>query len=258
MHILKEWWIMKIIFNADDFGYSKGVNLGIVEAYQNGVVRSTTIMAGMVGFDHATVLSKENRGLKVGAHLTLTAGKSVGGVYRTITDEKGNFLKLNVLEARAKDKEIDLDEVEREYEAQIQKIMSAGIEADHFDSHHHTHNLEGIVEVFLKLAKKYGKKVRIYEKGRLNGEYAGIITTDQFVDGFYDENATVDYLKQAISKKNQETLEIMCHPAYMDYALYKGSSYNVKRVCELDVLTSDALKDYLDGNSVQIASFSDL
>lgn len=142
----------KIICNADDFGHSKGVNLGIIEAFKNGIVRSTTLMAGMDGFEHALVLAKDNPGLNIGVHLTLTAGKSVGGIYKTITDEKGDFLNLSELENNIEN--VDLLEVEREYEAQIQKILDAGIKVDHFDSHHHTHNLKGIINIFLKLAKK--------------------------------------------------------------------------------------------------------
>ena len=247
---------MKIIFNADDFGHSKGINLGIIEAHKNGVVRSTTMMAGMAGFDHAAALSKENPELKIGVHLTLTAGKSVGGVYETITDENGNFLNLNTLTDKIN--EINLDEVEKEYEAQIQKVLMAGIEIDHFDSHHHTHNLDGIVDIFLKLAKKYRKKVRLYKKDLLCEEFADIATTDNFVDSFYNENATTDYLKQIISEQKGNSLEIMCHPAYVDYALYKSSSYNIKRIFELHVLTDDELKDYLKQNNIQVCSFSDL
>ena len=50
----------KLIVNADDFGLSEAVNYGIISAYKNGIVRSTTIMAGMPAFDHAVELLKEN------------------------------------------------------------------------------------------------------------------------------------------------------------------------------------------------------
>ena len=106
-----------IIFNADDFGYCKGVNLGIWEAYRNGLVRSATMMANMPGFDHAANLALSDPGLKLGVHLTLTAGKSVGGVYKTLTDAEGKFLPLIEVERRAETKTLDLTEVENEYEA---------------------------------------------------------------------------------------------------------------------------------------------
>lgn len=246
----------KIICNADDFGHSKGVNLGIIEAFKNGIVRSTTLMAGMDGFEHALELAKDNPGLNIGVHLTLTAGKSVGGIYKTITDEKGNFLNLSELENNIEN--VDLLEVEHEYEAQIQKILDAGIKVDHFDSHHHTHNLKGIINIFLKLAKKYNKKVRIYDKNLLTGEYANIKTTDVFVDTFFNDTVSIDYLKKIIDEHKNGSMEIMCHPAYLDYTLRNTSSYNIKRTDELNVLTSPEILRFIKDNNIEVVSFSEI
>ena len=57
---------MKLIINADDFGYSRGINFGILDAYQFGVVRSCSIMANMPAFDHAVQLAGDNPGLGSG------------------------------------------------------------------------------------------------------------------------------------------------------------------------------------------------
>jgi predicted glycoside hydrolase/deacetylase ChbG (UPF0249 family) len=244
--------------NADDFGHSKGVNLGIIESYRNGVVRSTTMMAGMPGFGHAARVSRRNPGLGVGVHLTLTAGKAVGGAYRTLTDADGNFLKLTETERRARAGELDLAEVESEYEAQIRKVYKADIIPDHFDSHHHTHKLPGVSGVFLKLAKKYGVKVRMYDRSLLTGEYAGIVTTDAFDDTFYGGGATAERLREIISPRRGASLEIMCHPAYCDLFLFKNSSYNTRRFFEMDVLTGKEIKDFIKANGHELCSFAEL
>ncbi len=49
----------KVIFNSDDFGYSHGVNYGIMDAYQRGILTSTTLMANMPGFEHAVKLRRK-------------------------------------------------------------------------------------------------------------------------------------------------------------------------------------------------------
>ena len=64
----------KIIVNADDLGLSEAVNYGIISAYKNGIVRSTTIMPGMPAFEHAIGLLKEN---KVDAQVEAVDLKSV-------------------------------------------------------------------------------------------------------------------------------------------------------------------------------------
>jgi len=248
---------MRVIFNADDFGFSKGVNYGILEAYEKGPVRSVTMMANMPGFGHGVQLAHENPGLKVGVHLVLTAGYSVGGPYGTITDHTGKFLRAAELLRRAEAQEICLDEVEAEYEAQIQKIMHAGIWPTHFDGHHHAHNLPGVVDVFLKLAKQYGVAVRIHDKTLLTGAYAGIKTTAAFSQDFYDAGVTMENLKQIILSGGNE-LEVMCHPAYVDPWLWQTASYNTRRVDELIILTSEELRGFMEEQGIVPCSFADI
>ena len=82
---------MKVIMNADDFGFSKGVNLGILEAFQRGVVSSTSLMVNMPGFDHAVELMKQYPELKVGIHLVTSVQYSILKGLKTVTDENGHF-----------------------------------------------------------------------------------------------------------------------------------------------------------------------
>ena len=258
----------KIIFNADDFGLSKGVNLGIIEAHQNGPVRSTTLMAGGVAFEHAVALAKIHPELNVGIHLTLTASRSVGGPHKTLTDENGFFLPLIAFIDKAKRGLLDLTEVEAEYEAQIQKVLDAGIIPTHFDSHHHTHFLPGVFDVFLKMAVKYNvSRVRISHTRMQEGGNSlinladpsiNVLTTDQFAEDFYGDGVTIDNLKRIIASFQGNTLEIMLHPAYIDYTLHKSSSYLLPRAYEVEILTSAELCSFLANQQVEIASFLDL
>jgi predicted glycoside hydrolase/deacetylase ChbG (UPF0249 family) len=249
---------LKVIFNADDFGLSKGVNLGIIESYQCGPVRSATIMAGTPGFKHAVELAKVNPGLNVGIHLAVSAGKSVGGTYKTITDSEGRFLRLLELESKAKEGTIDLDEVEAEFEAQIEKVLAAGIKPDHFDTHHHVHNLPGIITVYLKLVKKYGVAARFLEDELYQREYEGVKTTEKFSSEFYGDCATPEDLRRMLSSCNAESFEIMSHPAFVDYDLYTASSYNTKRAYELSVLTSPEIMDFIKQNGYELCSYSEI
>ena len=254
---------IKVIFNADDFGLTKGVNLGIIETVQNGPVRSTTIMAGADEFDHAVRLSQENPSLGVGIHLTLTAISSVGGVYKTLTDKRGKLLPLREFEQRVRAGALDLEEVEAELEAQIQKVIASGINPSHFDSHHHVHQLPGILCMVHQLAKKYGvDKIRMWETRLLKGQFAHLQTTAHFEDGFYGEGVCVGNLKRLLrnfkgsSKGN--SIEIMVHPAYGDSVLPEISSYNQRRRLEKDILISEELRDFLKHGNYEVIAFSDL
>src|SRR5215813_556275 len=67
----------RLIINADDFGFTRGVNNGIVQAHKQGIVTSTTIMANGQAFNEAVELARENPGLGVGCHLYIVGGRPV-------------------------------------------------------------------------------------------------------------------------------------------------------------------------------------
>ena len=43
----------RLIVNADDFGFTRDVNAGIVEAHTHGILTATTLMANGDAFDDA-------------------------------------------------------------------------------------------------------------------------------------------------------------------------------------------------------------
>ena len=63
---------MKIIVNADDMGYTRGVSEGIIEGYEKGIVTSTTVMCNMDQAAQAAQRLRSVPGLGTGVHLTLS------------------------------------------------------------------------------------------------------------------------------------------------------------------------------------------
>lgn len=112
----------KLIINTDDLGYCKGVNYGIIEAYKDGILTSTTMMANMPGFDHAVELHKQHPSLGIGVHLTLTTGKPILKQLKTIVDAEGNFRNQSYYKSSFI---IDQQEIYDEWKAQIEKILAA-------------------------------------------------------------------------------------------------------------------------------------
>jgi predicted glycoside hydrolase/deacetylase ChbG (UPF0249 family) len=66
----------RLIVNADDFGFTRGVNAGIVEACQQGILRSTTLMANGLAFEDAVERALGAPELDVGCHLVLIGGRA--------------------------------------------------------------------------------------------------------------------------------------------------------------------------------------
>ncbi|PYT99697.1 MAG: hypothetical protein DMG34_20285 [Acidobacteria bacterium] len=79
-----------LIVNADDLGWTPGVNRGISEAHRNGIVTSTSLLANGCAFDDGVRLSRELPRLGVGVHLNLSDGKPVAppAKVKTLVSEK--------------------------------------------------------------------------------------------------------------------------------------------------------------------------
>ncbi len=246
---------MKLIVNADDFGYSRAVNFGIVDAYQFGVVRSCSIMANMPAFDHAVRLAKEHPELGIGVHLNLTCGKPLTPA-QGIVGQEGFFRKKDDLFSSIG--EVPLESIEKEWEAQIIKVQGAGIQPDHLDSHHHVHMLRPVLPLFLKLARKYRLPVRLFGREYLPGEYKDVVSPARFSGAFHGKGATASTILGLVDEGEGESLEIMAHPGYLDEAILKGSSYSMPRPRELDQLTSPDLILKLQNKGVELVTFSQL
>lgn len=230
---------MKVFFNADDFGYSPAVNYGIVDAHHHGVVNSTTIMMNMPYADHALDLLASAPELQLGIHLTLTCGSALTGK-SSITDEKGHFFRtFRDLSNRG----FDPNDVLKEWDAQIELLLSRGFSPSHFDSHHHVHSQPILVEVVKQIARSYNLPTR------LTGEKVEGLSyiSDYFDPSFYGSNLSTKTLDEILAKYPSDcTLEIMTHPAFIDQHLLDGSSYNLQRLAEHTILTHYQLPSFVE------------
>lgn len=249
----------KLIINADDFGHSKGINMGIIEAYQDGILTSTTLMAGMPGFDQAVELSKQNPGLGVGVHLTLTCGYPVSKGLKTIVDDKGAFQNLSFYENKDNLDLINLDEVYKEWKSQIEKVIASGIVPTHIDSHHHINSVGKLKKIYLKLADEYNLPVRN------NFELPeGYKSTSKMIDYFDHIGSSKSIWKHMDTNnlikdcKNYDSIEIMCHPAYVDAFLVENSSYTLGRTSTLKELLNPEVKKLLEDNGIKLVTFNNI
>ncbi|KEQ17415.1 chitin disaccharide deacetylase [Endozoicomonas numazuensis] len=244
---------MKLIANADDYGLSEGVNYGIIDAYQNGIVRSTTMMVGMPGETHAVELARVNPGLKIGIHLRLTAGQSLCSGLKTLTNEAGQFNNQTDFYGN---ENICPEEVEREFRAQIDRFLSLGLKPTHLDSHHHCYGHPAAYTVVQKIAKELAIPLRTVDSKEVSriGEFSY-----RFSDEFYgdvSESMLLDIVDREIARQGQNCiLEVMCHPAYIDPALYQMSSYCIQRVRETEILNSDSVKRALAERGVELTDY---
>lgn len=163
----------RLIVNADDFGYTSGVNRAIVEGHTRGLVTSSTLMANGAAFAEAVQLAGSVPKLSVGCHVVLIDGDPVldacrvpSLVSRNSPSTAHNGTRgsttapfrggLKGFAARALAGRINAEEVTAEAAAQIRKLQAAGIAVSHLDTHKHTHLFPRILRPLLRAARDCG------------------------------------------------------------------------------------------------------
>lgn len=252
-----------LIINADDLGYSKAVNLGIMESHINGVLTSTTLMANMPGVDHAVSLLKDMPNLCVGAHLTLTCGKPMlGEKVSTLIKENEYFFKLEDVENKVV--QMDISEIYEEWKTQIRYLLKKGVNLSHIDSHHHVHTFKEHEEMIKVLSEEFNLPVRncnnvLENKIRFLDlcNYNPIRNMEEKY-----ENVRIECFKviEKIIKKNiqYENTEAMCHPAFLDSYLLENSSFNIARIREVDILCDQLMRDLINKYEIKLCNYKNI
>jgi predicted glycoside hydrolase/deacetylase ChbG (UPF0249 family) len=146
----------KIIVNADDFGMNAETNRAIIEAFENNVISSATLMTNMPGFDEACELAYRHQLLdKIGLHLNLTSGYPLSSPIRRcprFCDNVGMFRARQTLFRLSKEERLA---VETEIASQIRACLDRGLSPTHLDSHHHVHTEWAIGAAAITIARRY-------------------------------------------------------------------------------------------------------
>lgn len=253
---------MKLIINIDDLGLTEKVNESVVACFKYGVVQSTTIMMNQPATDHAIELIKQGLIANVGLHVTLTSGKPIldPSLVPDLVDSDGFFLKQDKVIASAT---LSFEQAYSEFKAQYDKAINAGIKLTHIDSHHFAAVFPAYKDAFIAFVNDTGIPVRRVDHVVAGCEDLTVPTTEAFSAEFYADGVTLERLQALIlefsAKIPNGTLELMSHTTLAGDALLPTlSSYVDKRVDEFNILTSQALKDWLEINKIECISFASI
>ncbi|MCI7486106.1 MAG: ChbG/HpnK family deacetylase [Alphaproteobacteria bacterium] len=161
------------IFNADDFGISKGVNAAIVKAHREGILNSASLMINQKYAAEAVKLAKEMPELEMGLHVNLTNEYPAASAQEIplLVDGQGKlkngFVNL-LLISFFKPRQLRL-QVEIEMRAQIAKYLTTGLPLQHLDSHRHVHMIPQIFKTMRKLQKEFEvPRIRVMNENIFN------------------------------------------------------------------------------------------
>lgn len=284
-----------LIVNADDLGWTEGVNRGIAEVHRNGIVTSASLLANGRAFESAVKLALTTPALGVGVHLNLSDGEPAADpdAVTSLVNDRAQFEgSPESLLLRLARRNVVLEEVECEWGAQIQKVREAGIRPTHLDGHKHVHMLPGLFEIALRLAKRYGiSAIRVsHEESSLRAalsagasqhtgivikqgvqarglkllardarqlaERAGVSTADYFCGIAQTGELTREGVLRLLEALHDGTTELMCHPGYVDDDLAKSSTrLKSSRETEIEILTDAAVRNNVASQGIRLIDY---
>jgi chitin disaccharide deacetylase len=137
---------IRLIIGADDFGWTRGINRGILEAHANGIVTATSLMVNAPFAREAVASARAYPSLELGIHLDLRDNLPVLPPRQipSLVEASGRFRDFRQLCYRAMTRQLNVAEIVAEFRAQIGRALEMGIVPSHVDSHHHVHILPAI------------------------------------------------------------------------------------------------------------------
>jgi len=273
-----------LIINGDDFGFSSSVNQAIIEAHEQGILTSTSLMVSGQKCTEAVNLAKNYPNLGVGLHLVLVCGQSVLPPEEIphLVDRDGNFLDNPVKAGliyqfnREAKKELAL-----EIRAQLEKFQETGLPISHLDGHLHLHAHPVVLGIIKDLAAEFDLKVlrlpseelnftlaidrshfwtkliwsEVFGQLRRHGERlfenTGIIIPDKVYGLLATGKISEDYLLQLIPKIQTEIAEIYAHPDI-------SALTNPSGPMEFKTFLSNQVRDHIQSCGFELINFHTL
>lgn len=260
----------RLVVNGDDFGFTRDVNEGIVEAHRSGILTATTLMANGDAFDHAVRLARDTPSLDVGCHLVLVQGRSVLEPARELPATMAELLRA-LFQKRLK--------VHEELFAQVWKIVRAGIRPTHLDTHKHTHLLPPVLDAVARIAHEFripwvrrpfdfgiDAGARIEKSAIAWGmrvtrpafarALADLKTTDHFTGFQITGTLHGTNLIRTLERLPEGLTEFMCHPGKLGPELSSAKTrLKQEREVELAALVSDEAKAAIVRRGIELVNY---
>jgi len=276
-----------LVVNADDLGLTVGVNDGIFDAHDRGIVTSASVFANAPATADAIARSRSRPSLGIGVHLTLVDGAPTLPPDRVPTLVRGDqrFLaswKSFIFECLRH--RVALNEVERELAAQVDRVRSEGLSVTHLDTHKHIHAFPPVFAIVVGLAARFRiPVVRVpYERwspvwgdkqqrhvarrqsfmnlamlpwARRNYRMAAThgILTPHFTGRAHTGVMSIRALVATFRRLRSGVTELMVHPGHIDDALRQMPTRLMSsRMLEVQLLCSPVLRTILRTQCVQL------
>lgn len=286
----------RLINNADGYGFTPGVNEGIVATFRAGLVTSTSCTPNFGHLGDAGKVAKEFPHVSFGIHFNLSVGKPLCDPkdVPSLVDGNGTMWGERLLE-KIRSKHVRHEDCVKELSAQAAILADQDVKISHFDGHQNKHLYPVYFDACLEVGKKFNiRGIRCHNRalwtnsgpvagGALIAYYlknpvrfathtigrkrtaaaraAGFMAADRLITPGYADTSHKSH------RRFWETLaatlppgssEVYCHPAIPDDLLRANAKYTEPRLEEMKILTDPALVDLYKESQIQLINFFEL
>lgn len=260
-----------LVIRIDDLGAFHAVNTACMETYMNGIAQSVEVMPVAAWFPEAVKLLKENPGLDVGIHLAITS-EWENAKWRpltycpSLTDNNGFFLPMLFPNPAypgmaIKENKWKLDEIEKEFRAQIEMVLKNIPQASHLSGHMLSYGFDDeVYNMTIRLAKEY--HLSIVDRGELMQKYAysyigydgpkktSAEKENSFINALNKMEPGKRYMFVDHPALNNDEMQTVFHIGYEDVA--------IDRQGVTDLLTSPHVKQTIQDKNIKLISINEL
>jgi predicted glycoside hydrolase/deacetylase ChbG (UPF0249 family) len=227
-----------LIVNADDFGLSYGVNRGIIEAHEHGIVTSASLMVRWAAAVEAARFCREHTRLSLGLHLDLGEWVNQDGTWMPLYEVV--FME-------------DTAAVVREVKRQLELFRDlVGREPSHIDSHQHVHRAEPLRAVMLDIARRLNVPLRqCVSEIAYRGDFYGQAGTGEL----FPDNISSAGLIKLFPTLQPGITELGCHPGFAEDV---ETVYREERADEVKTLCDPCVRTALINHKIELRSFANI
>ncbi len=249
----------QIIFNADDFGISPGVNQAIFRAHTEGVLNSASLMVNQQFADEAVLMAQKMPALKLGLHINLTNEKPTSNpadIPLLVGKDgkfKNGFVKLLLL-SFLHPKKLQ-EQAYIEIKNQIEKYLKMGLQLAHLDGHRHVQMIPAVFKAVRQLKQEYHvPRIRV-----MNEHLFNTIRQNKGFSYLFDGGLIKYFLLKFLFLLNHHSEKTYFYTILYTCKLSKAQFQNVKIPAVFDVVEImihpgmpelDKDKDYVWDNNI--------
>jgi hopanoid biosynthesis associated protein HpnK len=260
----------RVVFAADDFGLSDGVNEAVERAHRDGILNAASLMVAGPAAEDAVRRARALPSLRVGLHLVVIEGPAVlrPADIPDLVDAQGQFpsdpFRLGVnyfFRPRVR------RQLAAEVRAQFGAFAATGLTLDHANAHKHMHLHPTVGRLMIDIGREFGLPAlrvpaerpavlarcgtriglgghALYHWSRLlrrQAQVAGIATNDHCFGLAWSGHMTVERVRRLMAELPEGLSEVYFHPGVRQDAALQRLMADYEHEAELAALLDRSL-----------------